>query len=183
MRIRIAQLAAQFMAEHGIRDYALAKRKAARQLGAPDTHSMPGNDEIDAALRSYHALYNAEDHRLTLLAQRRQALEALRAFERFQPVLTGAVLEGTASSHADIEIEVHADASKEFEQFLINEAADFRVADRNGRHGFLVYSTPSNIHVTVLPMSSLHAHARARQEGLKRASARQLERVIEEGAA
>ena len=183
MRTRIAQLAAQFMVEHGIRDYALAKRKAARKLGAPDSHSMPGNDEIDEALRSHHALYNADDHRSTLLAQRQQALEALHAFGRFQPVLTGAVLEGTASIHADIEIEVYADASKEFEQFLINEAADFKVADRNGRHGFLIYSEPANIHVMVLPLSSLHAHSRARLDGLKRATARQLEKVIEESGA
>jgi hypothetical protein len=39
MRARIAAAAARLMAEDGIDDFALAKRKAARQLGALDTQS------------------------------------------------------------------------------------------------------------------------------------------------
>ncbi len=35
MRARIAATAARIMAEDGIEDFALAKRKAARRLGAP----------------------------------------------------------------------------------------------------------------------------------------------------
>src|SRR5712664_4853012 len=37
MRARIAAAAARMMAEDGLDDFALAKRKAARQLGAEDT--------------------------------------------------------------------------------------------------------------------------------------------------
>ena len=40
MRERIAQLAARLMAVDGIDDFALAKRKAARQAGAPDTRNL-----------------------------------------------------------------------------------------------------------------------------------------------
>ncbi|VAW83329.1 hypothetical protein MNBD_GAMMA14-2230, partial [hydrothermal vent metagenome] len=35
MRVRIAQEAARLMAEQGITDFYVAKRKAARHLGAP----------------------------------------------------------------------------------------------------------------------------------------------------
>src|SRR2546426_228906 len=56
MRARIAAAAARLMAEDGIDDFALAKRKAARQLGAADTQSLPRNDEIEAELRAYRAL-------------------------------------------------------------------------------------------------------------------------------
>lgn len=177
-RLRIAQVAAQLMAEHGIRDYAFAKRKAARQLGVTDTQTLPSNDEIDEALRSYHALYRPAAHGRMLRAQREQALDVLQAFERFNPLLTGAVLEGTASDHAHIEIELYADASKEFEQFLINEGASFKVADRNGRHGYLIYSDPADIMVTVWPLSSMLAHGRGRADGLKRVNAEQLHRLL-----
>ena len=179
LRQRIAQVAAQLMAEHGIRDYAFAKRKAARQLGVVDTQALPSNDEIDEALRSYHALYRDEEHEATLRAQREQALAALHTFGRFNPLLTGAVLEGTASEHTNIEIELYVDASKEFEQFLINEGASFKVADRNGRHGYLIYSDPADILVTVLPFDSLRAHGRARADGLKRVNAEQLSRLLD----
>lgn len=179
-RLRIAQVAAQLIAEHGIRDYAFAKRKAARQLGVTDTQTLPSNDEIDEALRSHHALYRSDEHSEMLRVQREQALSALQAFDRFNPLLTGAVLEGTASDHANIEIELYADASKEIEQFLINEGASFKVADRNGRHGYLIYSDPADILVTVLPLGNLHGHGRGRADGLKRVNAEQLSRMLRE---
>ena len=62
MRARIAAAAARIMAEDGIDDFALAKRKAARSLGAAETEALPGNDEIEAELRAYRALYQAEEH-------------------------------------------------------------------------------------------------------------------------
>ena len=49
------------MAEDGIEDYGLAKRKAARQLGMPDARRLPNNDEIDAALREYQGIYQSDD--------------------------------------------------------------------------------------------------------------------------
>ena len=53
MRGRIAHLAARLMAVDGIDDYALAKRKAARQAGAPETRNLPTNEEVEEALRIY----------------------------------------------------------------------------------------------------------------------------------
>ena len=63
MRARIAATAARIMAEDGIDDFALAKRKAARQLGAAETEALPANDEVEAELRAYRALYQPEEHR------------------------------------------------------------------------------------------------------------------------
>src|ERR1700716_4380179 len=81
MRARIAATAARIMAEDGIEDFALAKRKAARRLCAPEAQALPGNDEIEAELRSYRALYQAEEHPLSIAELRRMALDALRARE------------------------------------------------------------------------------------------------------
>jgi len=89
MRARIAATAARIMAEDGIEDFALAKRKAARRLGAPEAQALPGNDEIEAELRSYRALYQAEEHPLRIAELRRMALDAMRALQRFNPYLTG----------------------------------------------------------------------------------------------
>src|SRR2546429_239040 len=56
MRVRIAAAAARMMAEDGLDDFALAKRKAARQLGAEDTQALPKNEEIEAEARAVPVL-------------------------------------------------------------------------------------------------------------------------------
>src|SRR4029077_17318687 len=83
MRVRIAAAAARIMAEEGIDDFALAKRKAARRLGAADSEALPANDEIEAELRDYRPLYQAEEHSARISELRRVALDAMRALERF----------------------------------------------------------------------------------------------------
>ena len=50
-RRRIAHEAARLMVEAGIRDYALAKRKAAQRLQVWDAGQLPRNDEIEDAVQ------------------------------------------------------------------------------------------------------------------------------------
>ena len=106
------------MAEDGVEDFALAKRKAARQLGAADTEALPANDEVEGELRAYRALYQPE-HSQHLAALRRIALDAMRALERFSPYLTGPVLKGTAGPYAEIELQLFPESAKEVEIFLM----------------------------------------------------------------
>ena len=110
----------RIMAEDGIEDFALAKRKAARRLGASEAQALPGNDEIEAELRSYRALYQAEEHPLRIAALRRRALEAMRALERFNPYLTGPVLKGIAGRYAEIELQLFPESAKDVELFLLD---------------------------------------------------------------
>src|SRR3954453_21193975 len=105
MRARIAAAAARIMAEDGIDDFAFAKRKAARQLDAADTQALPRNDEIEAELRAYRALYQAGEHPEVIAELRRAALDAMRALERFHPYLTGPVLSGLAGPYAEIDVQ------------------------------------------------------------------------------
>jgi hypothetical protein len=119
MRTRIAAAAARIMAEDGIDNFALAKRKAARQLGAADTEALPANDEVEAELRAYRALYQPEEHSQRIAELRRIALDAMRALERFSPYLTGAVLKGTAGPYAEIELQLFPESAKEVELFLL----------------------------------------------------------------
>lgn len=119
MRVRIAAAAARIMAEDGVDNFALAKRKAARQLGAAETEALPANDEVEAELRAYRALYQPEEHSQRIAELRRIALDAMRALERFSPYLTGAVLKGTAGPYAEIELQLFPESAKEVEIFLL----------------------------------------------------------------
>jgi len=129
MRTRIAAAAARLMAEDGIDNFALAKRKAARQLGAADTESLPTNDEVESALRDYRALYQAEEHPERIAELRRVALDAMRALDRFSPYLTGPVLKGIAGPYAEIDLQLYPDSTKDVELFLLERNIPFDTAE------------------------------------------------------
>jgi hypothetical protein len=129
MRARIAAAAARIMAEEGIDDFALAKRKAARRLGAADTESLPSNDEVEAELRDYLALYQADEHPERIRELRRIALQAMAALERFSPYLTGPVLAGIAGPYAQIELQLFPESSKEVELFLLDRNIPYDATD------------------------------------------------------
>ena len=131
VRARIAAAAARIMAEDGIDDFALAKRKAARQLGAGDAQALPANDEIDEALRAYRALYQADEHPERIAELRRVALDAMRALERFTPYLTGPVLKGSAGPYAEIDLQLFPDSAKDVEIFLLDRNIPY--ATQEGR--------------------------------------------------
>ena len=119
------------MAEDGIDDFALAKRKAARQLGASEREGLPANDEVEAELRAYRSLYQAEEHPERIAELRSIALDAMLALERFNPYLTGPVLEGIAGPYAEIELQLFPESAKEVEIFLLERNLPF--ATREGR--------------------------------------------------
>lgn len=125
-RTRIAHLAARLMAEDGIEDYATAKRKAARQAGVPDTRQLPTNEEVEAALRTHQALYQADEHPQRVRALREKASEAMNALARFNPYLTGSVLAGNAGKYADINLQLYTESPKAVELFLIDRDIDYR---------------------------------------------------------
>ena len=129
MRERIAAAAARIMAEDGIDSFALAKRKAARQLGAPDTEAMPRNEEVEEALHAYRALYQADEHPQRVAELRRIALEAMQALEQFSPYLTGPVLKGTAGPYAEIELQLFPESPKDVEIFLLDRGVSFATAE------------------------------------------------------
>jgi hypothetical protein len=140
MRARIAAAAARIMAEDGIDDFALAKRKAARTLGAAATEALPGNDEIEAELRAYRDLYQAEEHPQRISELRELALEAMRALESFHPYLTGPVLKGTAGPYAEIDLQLFPESSKEVEMFLLERNIPFATQETRRFSGDRVHA-------------------------------------------
>ena len=135
MRARIAAAAARIMAEDGVDDFSLAKRKAARQLGVDATHALPDNIEIEDALRNYQSLYQGEALRERVGALREIALDAMQAFAQFRPYLCGPVLNGTAGKYSDIDLQLFADDSKAVELFLLNRKLAYAVAEERRRVG------------------------------------------------
>jgi hypothetical protein len=127
-RARIADVAARLIAEHGLSDWSLAKRKAVRRLMLPERTALPGDAEIEAALAAHHELFGGDEHAATLRSQREEALVWLRELAAFAPALVGGVAAGWATAHSDIRIELVADDSKAVELALINHNIDYRVA-------------------------------------------------------
>ena len=129
MRAAIAAAAARIMAEGGIDNFALAKRKAAKQLGATEKQALPGNEEVEAELRAYLDLYQADEHPDRIRELRRIALSLMRVLREFSPYLTGPVLKGIAGPYADIELQLFPDSGKDVEIFLLNRNVQFTSAE------------------------------------------------------
>jgi hypothetical protein len=138
----VAQQAARMIAEEGITDYAFAKRKAARQLGMSGTHCLPGNIEIENALREYQELFLADEQPEQLRLLRTNALALMQLLERFDPHLTGAVLDGTAGRYALTDIHLFADSDKEVEIFLLNNKIPYSNEERHAKLGHERHKIP-----------------------------------------
>ncbi|MBV8210054.1 MAG: UDP-N-acetylmuramate--alanine ligase [Burkholderiaceae bacterium] len=131
LKTAIAAAAARRIAEEGC-DYASAKRRAVRDvLGeAVGTHgAMPDNLLVESELRRYLRLFAADSQPAQLAALRRLALQWMRRLERFNPHLVGAVLNGTATGHSGIHLNLYADSAKEVEIFLLDQAVAFDARD------------------------------------------------------
>lgn len=133
IRQMIAQQAARMMAEDGIHDFAYAKKKAGKQLGISENSVLPTNAEIEEEIRLYHEIYNADEQPLELAKLRKAALMTMQIFERFNPHLTGSVLDGTAGKFAQTNIHLFADSAKEVEMFLLNMQIPFESSEKSYR--------------------------------------------------
>ncbi|MFT3848067.1 MAG: hypothetical protein QM739_05155 [Propionivibrio sp.] len=121
----IASTAARLIAESGISDYSLAKRKALHTLGLPDGTPLPENAEVETELRTYQRLFQGGEHAERIDRLRRRACEIMELVQKFNPYLTGSVLDGTAGRYAEIDIQLFTDSAKDVEIFLLNQRIDF----------------------------------------------------------
>lgn len=168
LRVRIAQLAARLMAEHGISDHAQAKRKAARQLGIASANVLPSNEEIDEQVHAYLALFEPQGYEQDVRAVRHQALQIMDMLDAFDPILVGALAQDISLPHIDIELEIHTDSSKEFERFLLDRDIPFKTEERKGYSVFTLYSDPANVVVRIMPEQALRGRRGTTAEQLRR---------------
>ena len=171
-RERIAHLAARLMAEDGIEDYALAKRKAARQAGLSATRQMPNNDEIDAALKLYRELYRHE-HASQLRWLRQLALQLMDELARFDPHLTGSVLRGSAGKYAGIYLQLFTESTKSVEYYLLGRGIGFHLGETRLYAGDMPFNAPTlsferagvDVHLTMLTPRDLRSQLKASAGG------------------
>jgi hypothetical protein len=197
VREEIAQAAARLIAEDG-RDYAGAKRKAARQL-LGDTRVagewLPDNDLIEEELREYLALFHSDTQPAELRRLREVALDWMARLAEFNPYVTGAVLNGTANAHSDVHLQMFTDNPKEVAIYLLNENVQYDVSETRhfagrgdvetlsflwrGRRG----AEPVGIHVSLYASDDLRGAVKADARGrLARADAAALRALVDASA-
>lgn len=131
LRTELAATAARLIAEEGC-EYAQAKRRAVHELlgenGGRRT-TLPDNSEVERELRRYLQLFGGDAHRTLLNSLRRGAEQVMVTLSEFDPHLIGAVLNGTATEHSDIHLQLFVDSAKDVEMRLFNLGIEFDVAD------------------------------------------------------
>ncbi|MDN5862244.1 MAG: hypothetical protein L0H19_02230 [Salinisphaera sp.] len=136
LRLHLAQEAARLIEEQGIRDFRVAKDKAAASLGLKTRGGpMPRNTEIETALAERQRLFGGAVAAQRLRKLRRAATEAMVLFAAFHPRLVGDVLTGLANAHSDVQLHLFADHSEAFDLFLQDQGIPYRLGESRFRFG------------------------------------------------
>ncbi|HEB78581.1 MAG TPA: hypothetical protein ENI90_08645 [Methylothermaceae bacterium] len=125
-RIRIAQLSARIIVEEGVREYAVAKRKAAQRLGLDWGQNLPDDESVTAALQEYHRIFRFHKQPGFIRRLRQIALEVMEFLGGFAPRLSGAVLEGTAGELQPITLHLFPDTPEEVIWHLVTANIRYR---------------------------------------------------------
>jgi hypothetical protein len=189
LRRALAVEAARIMAEHGINDFLVAKRKAAERLGVTEDTPLPRNTEIEAALAEYQRLFAADSHDLELRQLRHTALRAMRELADFTPRLVGPVLTGTATAHADVQLHLFADHPEVVSLRLMDRGIDYEVTERRMRldaertrpvPGLRFEMGPHQIEASVFPPEGIRQAPLSPVDGrpMRRADAHELQTLL-----
>ncbi len=190
----LAAGAARLVVEEGL-EYAAAKRKAARDLGALRGASrvgLPSNEAVEEAVREHLLLFCADTQPAELTALREVARDWMQRLAEFRPHLSGAVWRGTATRLSSIQLDLYADDAKAPEIALINQRIDYDVADvaGAGRRGQPLsvlslaarcgaFAEPVTLHLTVRDHDDLRGALVPDANGRSwRGDARALERLL-----
>jgi len=128
---QIAAIAARLIVEEG-RDSAQAKRRAAAAIAGDRARSaavLPDNEQMDAALREYLRTVVGAPHKARLHRLRSVAAHWMQVLEEFRPFLVGAVLDGSATQHTPLKLNLYTASAKDVEMALLERRIDFRVTE------------------------------------------------------
>lgn len=191
LRKALAQEAARIMAEQGIDDFLLAKRKAAERFGATDSAVLPKNTEIEAALAEHHRLFAGNEHASTIAGLRRTALDTMHFFRDFAPRLVGSVLSGTASSHSEINLHLFADTPESVALRLLEADIPHQSAERRLRYepgrvvaypAFRFVAGEQPVDAVVFPVDGIRQSPSSPVDGrpMRRADMQELQTLLDE---
>ncbi|MGM0554639.1 MAG: hypothetical protein ACQETK_12890 [Pseudomonadota bacterium] len=195
IRQELAQEAARIQIDDGIRDFGLAKRKAAEHLGVDPRHDMPSNAEIqDAAIarsRLFATRASRQDYRDRLGA----ALTVMERLAHREPRLVGPLLTGIVERQALINLHAFAETPEEViielgDRGIHCDTGERRYRSRQGREQripFLAFRGPNGIDVelTVFPLDGIRQAPPSPVDGrpMKRANHAEVERMLAEATA
>lgn len=131
LRTDIAIAAARMIAEDGA-SYGAAKKQAAKQiLGTQKIRGdfLPDNAQVETEVRAHQALFFSDTQPARLHHLRRLAISLMTDLAEFMPHLTGAVLNGTASEHSDIHLQLFADSPKDVAVHLMDRGIQYDVSE------------------------------------------------------
>jgi len=134
LREQIAAEAARIIATEGVKDYGLAKRKAAARLGNPKLKHLPQNREIEAALYRHQDTFggnHTDQHQQALI---HAAQEALDFFAPFSPRISGSLANGAITEHCVLEVHLFADPVEDIEHFLDQHDLPYHATTRRLRY-------------------------------------------------
>lgn len=139
LRAEIAATAARLVVEDGM-EYGAAKQRALKLLGKRGLPAgeLPDNDELEAEVRDYLALFCADTQPAELAALRELALRWMERLAAFRPHLSGAVWRGTATRRNDVHLQLYCDDSKSAEIALLDAKVDYQVGSVRGPRGDMV---------------------------------------------
>lgn len=134
-RRHIALEAARIMADEGINDFQLAKRRAAARLGMDELKNLPNNQQIEQALRERLQLFHGARLADQLRRLRTLAVEAMEFLQPFDPRLVGAVLTGAATPTCGVQLHITAELPEDIALRLQEHGIPFQQDMRRVRFG------------------------------------------------
>jgi len=188
-RLMVAQEAARIIVNQGIRDYGLAKKKAAERLGLNTRGALPGNAEIEDAVGEYLQLFAGESHSDLLRSMRLAALSAMELLATFSPRLVGPVLNGTADANSAVNLHVFADSPEAVAMSLDQCGISYRPYERRLKSrrdqadtyaGYEFHHGDASVQATVFPVDGIRQAPMSPVDGkpMKRADTRRVQDLV-----
>lgn len=189
LRKHIAHQAAKLVVDHGINDFDLAKKKAAKMLGVSLLQQgvLPTHQEIQSELELHQRIFPCEKLAEHVKTLRQKALRTMQILKSFEPRLVGSVLDGNAMLNSPIHIHVIANTCEEVMIHFINlkipyDASEQRVtlSDKQIKNFpmFRIYLADTPVEITVLPEDSLKYTPRG-----QRATIEEVGKLVDENLA
>ena len=188
LRQRVAQEAARLMVEQGIRDFSLARRKAAERIGITLRQQLPENGEIEEALAEYLRIFYPDSQPQRLRHLRETALRAMKLLQRFDPRLVGPTLKGTADQHSPVNLHLFAQQPEEVRWFLMEQRIPHDTSERRypgkPQQSFPMFSFMAGdvqVELTVFPIDGLRQAPKSPIDGrpIKRANMEAVRKLLE----
>ncbi|MGI9248840.1 MAG: hypothetical protein ACR2QI_07465, partial [Woeseiaceae bacterium] len=173
-----------------IRDYRLAKQKAADRLGIDGRGSLPGNAEVEAAVAEHLQIFGRESHADHLRLMRVAALSAMELLTAFTSRLVGPVLAGTADENSAVNLHAFADSPEAVAMELADLGISYRPYERRLKTrrnrvetyaGFEFHHSNCVIQVTVFPVDGIRQAPMSPIDGkpMKRVDAAAVQELLE----